>query len=225
MKIAFIFSFSLSLPVAISLQPVNNPLVSPASRDPISPILFTRFIVSFYTKIYLGWYEKKGTVIEGLSLSYTANNKININKNFEVCDKSINIPIDIIKSPQTDLKEQKYNTSPLSEKKLKAYSMGFFFGISEFIDNMTFTETLSITYLLLSYIIIKSVISMTIVLYGDSWIILLNLENRCPKLAKWLQARTRLQYYYLIVNICWIFAAILLMMVGTLVCLYILIIP
>jgi hypothetical protein len=68
--------------------------------------LFAIFLVYSFIKQYLGSYGKK-KVTEGVNLSYRANKKTNINKKNEVYDKYKNMPIDIIKSPETYLKEPK----------------------------------------------------------------------------------------------------------------------
>jgi hypothetical protein len=67
----------LSIIVAISLQPVNNPLVSLAMRDPISPILFARltpspfFLTRFLSTLFLGL-----AIIGFHDVLYTATDKL-----------------------------------------------------------------------------------------------------------------------------------------------------
>jgi hypothetical protein len=56
-------------------------------------------------------------------------------------------------------------------------------------------------FFLLSYIIFSNMISIVVILYGDHLIKKYKLEEKYPKLAKWIELRRRLQRYALIISI------------------------
>ena len=49
--------------------------------------------------------------------------------------------------------------------------------------------------------ILFGLISIISIIYGDKLIIFFDLENRFPKIAKFIQIRRKLQQYYLLLNI------------------------
>jgi len=72
-----------------------------------------------------------------------------------------------------------------------------FYNIEEFLKTLTPEEMLAFSGLLLNQLILGHVISIILILYGDYLIKRFNLENRLPKLAKFIQLRRKLQSYYL----------------------------
>jgi hypothetical protein len=81
--------------------------------------------------------------------------------------------------------------------------------LEEFLKTLTPDELLAFSGLLLNQIILSHVISIILILYGDYLIKKFDLENRFPKLAKFIQLRRKLQSYYLKFSFTWIILAIL----------------
>ena len=72
---------------------------------------------------------------------------------------------------------------------------------SNFLDTLTINELGSLSNLLAAVFILFCVISITSIIYSDKFITFLNLENRFPRLAKFIQYRKKLQDYYLRINL------------------------
>jgi Skp family chaperone for outer membrane proteins len=73
--------------------------------------------------------------------------------------------------------------------------------LQSFFDGLNFVQNLAIVHISGSIVIIFSLINIISVFYGDKLIILFDLENRFPKIAKFIQLRRKLQQYYLLMNI------------------------
>lgn len=81
--------------------------------------------------------------------------------------------------------------------------------LEEFLKTLTPDEILAFSGLLLNQLILSHVISIILILYGDYLIKRFNLENKFPKLARFIQLRRKLQSYYLKLSFTWIILAIL----------------
>jgi len=69
------------------------------------------------------------------------------------------------------------------------------------LKDLNFEQVFAVTFFLLSNIILSNILSIVFILFGDHLIIKYNLEEKYPKLAKWIQLRRRLQRYYLMMSI------------------------
>ena len=78
------------------------------------------------------------------------------------------------------------------------------FNISELYKNITNDQLGGIGLLLFSQVIIASAISIIFIFFGEYLIQRFDLENKYPKLAKFIQLRRKFQRYYLILNIFYI---------------------
>ena len=68
---------------------------------------------------------------------------------------------------------------------------------------------LAFSGLLLNSLVLNSIISIILILYGEYLIKCFDLENRFPKIAKIIKIRSKLQNFYLKVNFIWVFIGIL----------------
>jgi Fe2+ transport system protein B len=73
--------------------------------------------------------------------------------------------------------------------------------LQSFFDGLNYEQNLAIVHISGSMFILFSLINIVSIFYGDKLIIFFNLENRFPKIAKFIQIRRKLQQYYLIINI------------------------
>ena len=87
--------------------------------------------------------------------------------------------------------------------------ISFDFDLQNFLDSLSKEELLAFSGLLLNSLVLSYVVSIILVLYGDYLIKRFDLENKYPKLAKFIQLRRKLQNYYLKVCFVWIFIGIL----------------
>lgn len=85
----------------------------------------------------------------------------------------------------------------------------FDFNYQDFINSLDPIEMLAFSGLLLNSLVLNSTISIILILYGEYLIKRFNLENRFPKIAKFIQIRSKLQNFFLKVNIFWIFIGVL----------------
>lgn len=87
--------------------------------------------------------------------------------------------------------------------------LSFDFDLQNFLDSLTKEELLAFSGLLLNSLVLSYVVSIILVLYGEYLIKRFDLENKYPKLAKFIQIRRKLQNYYLKLCFVWIFIGIL----------------
>ena len=67
--------------------------------------------------------------------------------------------------------------------------------INNIIDSMSMSQKLAYLHISGSFFILISLFSILTIFYGDYLIIKLNLENRFPKLAKFIQLRRKFNNY------------------------------
>lgn len=83
------------------------------------------------------------------------------------------------------------------------------FDINSFMKDLSQIELLALGGLLLNYLILSYTITIILILYGDFLIKRFDLDNKYPKLSKFIQLRRKLQGYYLKFSFLWIFLCVL----------------
>lgn len=73
--------------------------------------------------------------------------------------------------------------------------------LQTFFDGLNYKQNLAIVHISGSMFILFSLFSIISIFYGEKLIILFNLENRFPKIAKFIQIRRKFQQYYFLMNI------------------------
>jgi len=73
--------------------------------------------------------------------------------------------------------------------------------LQQFFDGLNYQQNLAVVHISGSIFILISLFSIISIFYGDKLILYFNLENRFPKIAKFIQIRRKLQQYYLLMNI------------------------
>jgi len=77
----------------------------------------------------------------------------------------------------------------------------YFDSLQSFFDGLNYEQNLAIVHISGSMFILFSLISIISIIYGDKLIIFFDLENRFPKIAKFIKIRRKFQQYYLLMNI------------------------
>lgn len=77
----------------------------------------------------------------------------------------------------------------------------YFDSLQSIFDGFNYEQNLAMSNILGSMFIIFSLISIISIFFGDKLIIFFDLENRFPKMAKFIQIRRKFQQYYLLMNI------------------------
>lgn len=72
----------------------------------------------------------------------------------------------------------------------------------KFLESLDLILQISLAHLLCSIVILWCLISIILIYYGEYLINKLKLENKFPKLAKYIQLRRKFQQYYFFINIC-----------------------
>jgi hypothetical protein len=78
----------------------------------------------------------------------------------------------------------------------------------DYFSTLTLALTGALVHILVSIFIFFSLFSIIGIFYGDTLIRYLNLEEKYPKLARFIQLRRKFQQYYFILNIFLIFIAL-----------------
>lgn len=73
--------------------------------------------------------------------------------------------------------------------------------LQSFFDGLNYGQNLAIIHISGSIFILFSLINIISIFYGEMLIKLFDLENRFPKIAKFIQIRRKFQQYYLLMNI------------------------
>lgn len=73
--------------------------------------------------------------------------------------------------------------------------------VKNYISSLPFEQVVALSNLLLSFTILLSLISMMAIFYGDILINNFKIEERFPKIARFIQLRRKLQKYYFGANI------------------------
>jgi len=73
--------------------------------------------------------------------------------------------------------------------------------LQSFFDVLNYEQNLAIVHISGSMFILFSLISIISIFYGEKLIIYFDLENRFPKIAKFIQIRRKFQQYYFLINI------------------------
>jgi len=73
--------------------------------------------------------------------------------------------------------------------------------LQSFFDGLNYEQNLAIVHISGSIFILFTLISIISIFYGEKLIIFFDLENRFPKIAKFIQIRRNFQQYYLLMNI------------------------
>ena len=82
--------------------------------------------------------------------------------------------------------------------------------LQQFFDGLNYEQNLAMSNILGSMFIIFTLFSIISIFYGDKLITYFDLENKYPKLAKFIQIRRKFQQYYLLMNISLIIIVLLL---------------
>lgn len=91
----------------------------------------------------------------------------------------------------------------------KSSIISFDFDLQTFLDSLSQEELLALGSLLFNSLVLSYVVSIILVLYGEYLIKRFDLENKYPKIAKFIEIRRKLQNYYLKLCFAWIFFALL----------------
>jgi hypothetical protein len=148
----------------------------------------------------------------------------------EISQKLNNTNLDTsqIETFKTDFSHHNHNLEnflSLSNKKLEELNKMLedifrpsskFFGdniienFQNYLSSLPLEKVGALGHILISIAILFSLVSIIFIFYGDSLIKYFNLENKYPKLAKFIQLRRQFQQYYFIFNISIIILSLLL---------------
>ena len=141
----------------------------------------------------------------GVSLTPSELAKLNQIKSI---DEQIGIEKAKIGKSRASLEQYKVDFENNDIIKKSGFSLSDF-DFQGFISSLSKEELLAFSGLLLNSLILSYTISIILILYGDYLIKRFDLENKYPKLAKFIQIRRQLQNYYLKICFAWIFIGLL----------------
>lgn len=105
--------------------------------------------------------------------------------------------------------EQTEKLKKFIEELTKSSFINVNFNLDEILNSLSREELLALGSLLFNSLIFSYTITIITIIYGDYLIKRFDLENKYPKLAKFIQLRRKLQNYYLKICFAWIFIGIL----------------
>ena len=118
-------------------------------------------------------------------------------------------PLQILWTVEKKFKKKKELKSEIDDKISKSSFVLTDFDFKKFIGSLNQEELLALSGLLLNSLVLNYTISIILILYGEYLIKRFNLEDRYPRLAKFIKLRRTLQNYYLKICFVWIFIGIL----------------
>jgi hypothetical protein len=89
----------------------------------------------------------------------------------------------------------------------------YFNSLQSFFDGLNYQQNLAIVHISGLIFILFCLINIISIFYGDKLIIFFNLENKYPKIAKFIQIRRKLQQYYFLMNIIFIFIVLFIIII------------
>lgn len=90
----------------------------------------------------------------------------------------------------------------------KSSLFNFDFNFEEFFNSLNVIEKLSVSLLIFNYAIISSLIIFISIIYSDYLIKIYDIENKYPKIYKFILYRKKFHKYYLIISFSIIFILI-----------------
>ena len=105
--------------------------------------------------------------------------------------------------------EKKEKLDKIIEELTKSSFINVNFNFDEILSSLSREELLALGSLLFNSLIFSYTITIITIIYGDYLIKRFDLENKYPKLAKFIQLRRKLQNFYLKVCFAWIFFSLL----------------
>jgi hypothetical protein len=117
----------------------------------------------------------------------------------------------LLAAKETELSREINKLEPDLDKLVEKINKSSIFSIDfdKFISTLSREEMLAFSGLLLNQLVLSYVVTIILILYGDYLIKRFDLENKYPKIAKFIQLRRKLQSYYLKLCFLWIFIGIL----------------
>lgn len=86
----------------------------------------------------------------------------------------------------------------------------YFDSLQNFFDGFNYEQNLAMANIFGSMFIMSTLFSIISIFYGEKLITYFDLENKFPKIAKFIQIRRKFQQYYLLINIALIIIVLLL---------------
>ena len=129
--------------------------------------------------------ENSGDSLKNEKIQEVENTKVEIHKKYE----SVNTKFDSFINKVNTLLNNSGNKSQYLDS------------LQSIIDGFNYEQNLAMSNITGSMFILFSIISILSIIFGDKLIIFFDLENRFPKLAKFIQIRRKFQQYYLLMNI------------------------
>ena len=116
---------------------------------------------------------------------------------------------DQFKDTTNSFSNEHENLKKLLESLKKGSFIPVDFNFTDFLKTLNGEELLALGSLLFNSIILSNTINIILIIFGDYLIKRFDLENKYPKLAKFIQLRRKLQNYYLKISFAGIFLALL----------------
>jgi hypothetical protein len=124
------------------------------------------------------------------------------NKNLEENISSTNKNMETLKKMLQDIFDSNSNDKFLGDH--------IFIEFQNYLSSLPLEKIGALGHILISIAILMSLVSIIFIFYGDFLIKYFNLEEKFPKLARFIQFRRKFQQYYFAVNICFIILALFL---------------
>jgi hypothetical protein len=119
------------------------------------------------------------------------NQLTDINQTFKNSNNKLN---NIMDSIETYIKSK--NNNNFSDS-----FMNLIHDLNNIIQSMSMHQKLAYIHISGSFFILLSLLSIISIFYGDYLIIKLNLENKFPRLAKFIQLRRKFQHFYILLDV------------------------
>lgn len=85
--------------------------------------------------------------------------------------------------------------------------------LQNFFDGLNYQQNLAVVHISGSLFILFSLINIISIFYGEKLIFYFDLENKYPKITKFIQIRRKFQQYYLLINLILIISVLLIIII------------
>ena len=125
---------------------------------------------------------------QNLANQISTNNNQGIDNNIKVLNKSTDNVMDEINKLMDKINSRSGSNNLLNK-------------ITEFLASYSTEQLGAISHILACITIFGCILNITIAYYGDFLLIYFKLEEKYPRLAKWIRLRRKFQHYYIALNI------------------------
>lgn len=127
----------------------------------------------------------------------TAPEVVNLRNSIDICLTTVSSEVQKILSASNEVSKG-ISTSDTGKNSLVK---DYFYNLQTYLDSLTTQQMGAVAHIIFAVTIIFCTINISSAYYGDTLITYLKIEDKLPRLARWIRYRRTFQHYYIAFNI------------------------